>query len=80
MKNKRLKIREGKVFPSTQPQLVVNSTNNWIVKPRATNRIYNSLQGLQLTRELNEGDFTLEGCTRELLFARALDLFSFSSA
>ena len=52
--------------------LVVDSTNTWIVDSGATNHVCNSLQGFQVTRQLNEGEHTLRVGTGVVISAKAV--------
>ncbi|KAI3453969.1 hypothetical protein Pfo_010632, partial [Paulownia fortunei] len=54
--------------------LVVDSTDTWIVDSGATNHICNTLQGFQVTRELNEGEHTLRVGTGAVVSARAVGI------
>ncbi|KAI3457782.1 hypothetical protein Pfo_014445 [Paulownia fortunei] len=54
--------------------LVVDSTDTWIVDSGATNHICNTLQGFQVTKELNEGEHTLRVGTGAVVSARAVGI------
>ena len=57
-------------------RLVQNITNSWCVDSGCTNHIYNSLQGFQETRKLNEGELFLTLGDRSRILVVAVGVFN----